>query len=42
MITTQPANLQKSLDRILDVGERDVERASLIRQTLKGDKRKKS
>ena len=35
MILTQPAHLQKSLDRILGSGERDAERANLIRQTLK-------
>ena len=35
MIISQPAHLQKSLDRVLNSVERDVERATLIRQTLK-------
>ena len=34
MILTQPANLQKSLDRKIASNERDVERASLIRSRL--------
>ncbi len=38
MISSQPAHLQKSLDRILNSVERDVERATLIRQTLKINK----
>ncbi|EKD27586.1 MAG: hypothetical protein ACD_79C00668G0005 [uncultured bacterium] len=38
MIMTQPANLQKNLDRLLDSQERDFERASLIRQFFKKGK----
>jgi len=38
MILTQPANLQKNLDRILSPAERDEERATIIRKTLKGSK----
>lgn len=34
MILTQPAHLQKSLERILEPSERDFERANIIRQTL--------
>jgi protein arginine kinase len=34
LILTQPANLQKNLDRKLNPAERDIERANLIRQKL--------
>ncbi|MCK5707741.1 MAG: protein arginine kinase [Candidatus Aureabacteria bacterium] len=35
-IITQPAHLQRYFEKILDTGERDVKRANLIREKLKG------